>query len=453
MSFIPEVKRARALERKQALPAFAIQRQAVGKPYRDDWDIDRADRDALRKVIWVFRSIHAIADAQARLPFEIRQDSEEGEPIEDHFLIPLLNQKPNADESAYSFRYRLSAQVLISRKGAFAEMTSDRFGNVVELRLLDPRKTHPVPGITKDAQGRTRLVKRFDVDLGEGQTEEIAPEKVLWFRLPHPIDPLGGLTPLEAAGISIDIDILGRLYNRTFLQNDGRPGGIVGVRGDMDEDVADELEDRFNRGIGGAGRVTVLEADGLDFVDTAVTPRDAQYTQSRTQTKEDLLGAFGVPESIALGNASQRTYDNVDAERYIFWDPTMLGHLALLGDGFNQADQDPSTFAHFNTDGVDVLQRAKEARHSAMREEVKDGVRTLDSYLEETGRKPTDSPEGRSYWMPMGMVPIATDDGSAVPSSTVQAVAAAAAKKAIEDFEGSVVTPFRYRPQRGRREA
>ena len=445
MGFAREVKAARrpVVVSKDARLAFNIPGQKIGKPYKDDWDLDRAIRDGLNKVIWVFRSVHAIADNQARLPLEVAQGSEEGVAIPDHPLVPLFNQAPNEDETPYAFRYRWSSQVLLSRKGAFVEVVRSRgSGEIVQAFLHDPRKIHPVPG-------SKRLVDQFAVDVGAGKFEYLKPEDIIWTRLPHPVDPLAGLTPMEAAGLSIDTDVLARLYNRTFLQNDGRPGGIVGVKGEMDDDVADELDTRFNGGTRGAGRITVIEADGLDWVDTATTPRDAQYVEGRKVTKEDILGAFGVPESVALGNASQRTYENADAERAIFWESTMLGHLALLGDGLNRADQDPETFVRFDLTGVDVLQRVEKTRREEMRDEVKDGVRTLDSYLEATGREGLGTDEARSYWMPMGLVPIATEGKPAPVVSIVQDAVAKYLDASLETK--GVVAPFRHVVPRGAR--
>lgn len=457
MGFVRSVKGGPRIERKDARTAYALPPQMAGKPYKDSWDIDRAMSQAMTKVIPIFRGVHVIADAQARLPFAVNQGGEDGPEIEDHDLVRVMNQRANPDESAYTFRYRLSAQILLSRKGAFVEIVRDRMGSIRHVYLMDPRKTNPVVSksvntSTTSGKEPVRVVESYEVDLGQGSKDNLKPEDVIWFRLPHPFDPLAGMTPLEAAGLTIDIDVLARLYNRTFLQNDGRPGGIVGVKGDMDDDVAEEVESRFNAGTRGAGRITVLEADGLDWVDTAVSPRDAQYVQALAASKVDLLGAFGVPESIAYGNASQRTFDNVDAERYIFWDPTMLGHLALIGDGFNLADGSDETYSHFDTSGVDVLQRVEIARRAEMREEVAGGTRTLDSYLEAIGEEAVGSTEARSYFRPMGEVPYATEGQDAPVVNLVQATAKEAARAAVEAFEEKrrgVVAPFRYVPHEG----
>lgn len=458
MKFISDVKAGR-LETKDARSAYfpALGPQKVGKPYKDDWDLDRVIKDAVKKVVPVFRAVHVIADTQARLPALVRQDNREtGAPIEDHPLVRILNHRPNPDENAYVFRYRLSAQVLLSRKGAFVEIIRDRLGDIRYLYLLDPRRTTPVPSVRLATTGMVRgepvrLVDHYQVDHGRGQVDQLAPEDVAWVRLPHPVDPLAGMTPLEAAGLAIDIDVLARLYNRTFLQNDGRPGGIVGVKGDMDEEVEEELDARFNVGTRGAGRITIVEADGLDWVDTAVSPRDAQYVEALANTKVDILGAFGVPESLAYGNASQRTYDNAEAERSLLWEAAELGHLALLGAGLDEIDGREDTFTGFDLSGVEVLQRADKARREEMRAEVTAGTRTLDSYLEETGRDPVGSEEARAYWRPMGEVPYAIDGQSTPPLSLVQAAAEAGAKAALEALEKKegVVTPFRYHPPRG----
>lgn len=429
MKFAREAKAGRVtLAKKDARLAYLTPSYRQGIPYKDAWSIDRAIDGGMNKVIWVFRSVHAIADNQARLPVEIAQDAEDGVAIPTHPLVSLLNQAPNPDESAYSIRYRLSSTVLLSKKGAFVEWVRAKgSNNIVQMYLLDPRKTFPVPG-------SDRLIESYAVDIGYGRWQFLDPADVSWIKLPHPVDPLNGMTPMEAAGLSIDTDILGRLYNRTFLQNDGRPGGIVGIKGDMDDDVRDELDERWNAGTKGAGRISVVEADGLDFVDTAVTPRDAQYVEGRKMNKEDILGGFGVPESVALANASGRTFDNADAEEGIFWKSTMLGHLALLGDGFNKADDDPSTFVRFDLTNVEPLQRGEIARRAEMREEVKSGTRTLDSYLEETGRPPVGSPEARSYYRATGDVPIATEGEPAPVVSLIQNVANQAAKAAVAEM-------------------
>lgn len=401
MAFLREVKKASSpLARKDASLAFHVPRWNRGRPYKASWSTKRAVEDGMGKVIWVFRGVFTIADAQARLPIIMRKGHPSKGELVEHPALKLLNRKPNEDQRAYEFRHSVSSQLLLSRRGVFVEIVRSRAKDPIGLYLLDPDLTAPVP--PKDGK---RRVDHFEVDLGEGEVRELAREDVIWLRMPHPTNPYLSLTPLEAAGLSVDIDFLARLYNRTFLQNDGRPGGIVGVKGDMEDDVRDELEDRWNRPFSTTGRVTVVEADGLDFVDTAVTPRDAQYVEAQGLTKESILSAFGTPESVATGNASGRTFDNVDGEREIFWDPTMLGHCALLSDGWEQLDEEEELFTGYDFSDVAVLQRHERSRRAGLVEEFRAGTRTLNSVLTETGREKVDAPEADAYWLPMNAVP------------------------------------------------
>lgn len=457
MGFLREAKGLTpALEGKSARTAFAVSSWQRGRPYQTGWSVERAVEDGLSKVHLLWRAIHAIADNEARLPMLLRKGHPlKGTPIEDHFALPLLNVRANPDERSYPFRYALSAQVLISKKGAMVEVIRNRLGDPIALYLHHPDKISPVP----DPSGK-RLVSGFVVDLGEGKTETLKSEDVIWFKRRHPTNPYLSWTPLESIGIDVDIAFLARLYNRTFLKNDGRPGGIVGVKGDLDDDVKEDLEDRWNQPITiGPGRISVVEADGLDFVDTAVTPRDAQYVESMKITKESILGGMGTPESVALAYAADRTYDNAEAEKFIFWESTMAGHCALLANCWNDLDPDDSVFTGYDFSGVDVLQRVEAKRRETMRAEVQAGVRTLNSYLEETGEERIASPEADAYWLPMSYVPIAYADG-VVPTvnpgeATVtplrERMQAAALAIALESKEGG--PPFVWPPTGGVLEA
>lgn len=414
-------KEARSPAVKDAATGRATATQRLfsyGFPYRSNWDVARAVTDGWERVIWVYRAIDAIARNARRLPMHVMKDGErEGTPVTDFSKEPilrLLNKRANPYETAAMFRYRLSAQLLLSKKGVFVEIVYSAAGLPVAMHLLPPQYMSPVPHPTE-------FVKEFELAAPTGPPERIPafnPDgtvRVLWLRAPHPTDPLMGSTPLEAAGISVDMDFWARLYNRTFLQNDGRPGGILGVKGDPDEDDAEELRNRFTGGGAGpmnAGRVSVINADALSWIDTAVSPRDAQYVQSLKATKEDILMSFGVPESI-IGNAAGRTYDNADAEREIFWMETMVPHLDLLAGFFDYLTTggiDDDQFVAYNLSDVESLQRSTRRLEESDAARVKDGLLTRDEWRERRGLAPFDRPASRALWIPNSVVPIARDD-------------------------------------------
>ena len=358
----------------------------AGKPYRDSWDIERAYREGMAKVTWVTRCIDAIAGNQARLPVILRKDnSPSGKIVTDNKnneILDILNTKSNMGENSFVFRYRLSSQLLLSSRGAFIEKVRGRDGSIVALQLLPPQHTAPIPDPKKFVAG-------FEVDMRNGTKVTLNAEDVIWIRKPHPLDPYLSLTPLESAGIAVEIENLSKIYNRNFLLNDGRPGGMIVVRGEIDDDDKDELRARFRGNVNRAGAITVVSSDeGVDYVDTGASPRDANYIQMRQITKEEILAAFGVPESV-IGNASGRTFSNAGEEHRVFWNETLLPHLELIGRGLDELD--PEHYIDFDTSDVPILILYKQERERYLLDEFQNGLISGNEYRAHTGRKRVDS--------------------------------------------------------------
>lgn len=375
----------------------------AGKPYRDSWDIERAYREGMQRVVWVSRCIDAISGNQARLPMILREDnSPVGKVIDrDSSILDLLNTKSNPAENSFVFRYRLSSQLLMSTRGVFIEKVRGRDGRIIALQLLPPQSTAPIPD-------PKNFVSAFEVTLGQGQHVRIKPEDVIWLRRPHPLDPYLSLTPMESAGIAIEIENLARVYNRNFLLNDGRPGGLLVVRGEIDDDDKDELRSRFRGNLNKAGAVSVIAADdGVDFVDTGSNPRDAAYAQMRQLTKEEILASFGVPESV-IGNAAGRTFSNAAEELRVFWMETMLPHLEPIARGLDELDE--KYYLDFDTSTVPILIISKQERQRYLMDEFQQGLISVNEFREQTGRDKVESEIADQLLSNPNLVPIANTE-------------------------------------------
>ena len=371
----------------------------VGKPYRDGWDIDRAYREGMQKVTWVFRCIDAIAGNQARLPVILRKDNDQrGELTKDNkSLLEIFNSKSNEGENSFAFRYRISAQLLMSTRGVFIEKVRSRDGRILALQLLPPGYTAPIPDAKKFVSG-------YEVDMRNGTKFILKPEDVCWIRRPHPLDPYLSMTPMESAGIAIELENLAKIYNRNYLLNDGRPGGLVVVRGDMEDDDKQELKNRFRGNLARAGSTTVIASEaGVDYVDTSASPRDASYVQMRDLQKNEILAAFGVPESV-IGNAAGRTFSNASEELRVFWMETMAPHLHTLARAFDELDD--KYYVDFDTNDIPILILAKQERERYVMDEFQQGVISLNEYRVATGRKKVDSELADSLLSNPNLTPI-----------------------------------------------
>lgn len=379
-------------------PSFA------DKSYKDGWDIERAYREGMSKITWVNRCIDAIAGNQARLPMFLRKNNEKngervkGKEAERSPILELLNNKANIGENSFIFRYRLSAQLLLGTRGAFIEKIRGRDGGIIGLNLLPPQSTAPIPHPKKFVSG-------YEVMMPYGEKTILKPEDVCWIRRPHPLDPYLSLTPLEASGVAIEIENLAKLYNRNYLLNDGRPGGLLVVRGEIDEDDKEELRSRFRGNISKTGQTTVISSDdGVDFVDTSASPRDAAYMQMRQITKEEILSAFGVPESV-IGNASGRTFSNAAEEIRVFWVETMSPHLEVVSRALDELDE--KYYIDFDTSEVPILMLYKQERERYLMQELQAGLISVNEYRIGSARKEVESDLADSLLMNPNLIPIA----------------------------------------------
>lgn len=353
------------------------------------WDIDQAVKNGLEKVTWVFRCVDVIAQNQASLMVRQRkgfESSSEPEWIDDERLNLILNYKTNNYERAWQFRYRLSAILLLARRGAFIEIMYGKDGRPSQLHLLPPGVTQPIPD-------PKTFVSGYRIQRSDWKTEEVpafypnGKPRVLWIRLkPHPTDPYAQMTPLMTAGIAAETDYFAHLFNRNFLMNDGRPGLLVNISGQVSVEDAREIKRKLGGGPLRAGEIAVIESPGISVEDMARSPRDVQWDEMLKISKEEILMSFGVPESV-MGNASGRTFDNADAERENFWMDTMVPHCNSVAqglDGITESTEDTIVLQH-DFDKVDVLQRIKERKRQNALAEFSAGAITIDEYRKVAG--------------------------------------------------------------------
>jgi HK97 family phage portal protein len=394
--------------------AAGVASYSFGKPYTPNtrsgasYDVAKFISDTYERLTWCYRCINAIASRAAQLRAVVRKgDFANGAELDDHELLSFLNYQANPFENAFEFRSRLSAQISSSPRGAFVEKQLNKGGDAFGYYLLPPQFTRPIPD-------PTTFVSGYELRIGS-YVETIPAERVLWFKNPHPLDPYRSMTPAEAAGLAIDTAWLARMFNANWLRADGRPGGLINAKG-LNGPDADELRSYFGSAQR-AGEWRVIDVEDLDVEDMGSNPRDGQYLEHMQSTKEEVLMAYGVPESI-LGNAAGRTFDNADAEQEIFWSETMPPHLRLIGGGFDRVDQDPTTFVSFDLSTVGVIQRLEARRADRLLGELNAGAISRDEYREDTGREAVNVPATKTLYRPMSLVAIATTDGTQFEDSS-----------------------------------
>jgi HK97 family phage portal protein len=419
-------------------PAYGA---GAGENRAAGWDLDKVIRDGYERVVWVYKSVEAISGHQSRLPFQVGRDlaGDDKEVLDEHPLYRVMNRRANPAETGRAFRKRLSAQVLLSKKGAFVEVTKSRAGTITRLDLLPPDRVEIMPSLNGDYIDYFQLVDR------DGTVRELSPERVRWIREPHPTDPFSGTPPLEAAGMSVELDAQSRLYNVSFIKNDGRPGGIVGVDADsLDPEHLDRIERKLGRGAHRAGEIAIVGTGpgGLKYVDTTTRPRDMAYGEASANAKLEILIAFGVPESV-IGSAAGRTFDNAEQEGFNFWTETMMPHLDLIASAFDE-DVDDEWEPFLDTATVQVLELPRRQARAEAREEFDKGLRSVDEYRPLADLEPMNNPQSRALWLPPSKAPVpATPEDAVALGMGDPAAAAPGAEAGMEGTAAEAVAEAR----------
>ncbi len=120
---------------------------------------------------------------------------------------------------------------------------------------------------------------------------------MIFFRYPHPREPLCGASPVEAFALSFELDMQSRGYGAGLLKNNAIPPIVITTDQDIETKDADFISERWKDRhlqrpgepavIGKGGKVQLLgmtlQQIGLDVIDK--------------MTRQQVFGSYGVPES------------------------------------------------------------------------------------------------------------------------------------------------------------
>jgi HK97 family phage portal protein len=397
----------------------------AGQPYQTNATARHAIDTGFMANPWIFRACEVIAHTEIRRRITLRRGddphtSPEVKMREDPSrVLYCLNRRSNPIETAKMLRYRMVVLWLLSPRGVPLEVTRSRAGRLALLNILDPDLVSPIPS-------RTSPISAFEVllngDAGAGRDvlPPFDPENtdqtnsILWLRSPHPTLIARGMSAMQPAGLSVELDRYARLYNRDYMQSGGRPGGILGVRGQVTPETVTALQDRFNRDAR-PGETTAIQADAMFYQDLSTAPRDMQWGEVMDRMKHEAAMTFGVPESL-MGDASGSTFDNADAEYAIFLEHRFAPLMELIDDQLDllTGGYDDDLWLRHDLSDLWVLKRHRRAEEDRMAEELSRGVITYNEYREFLGLPEIDAPWARVHWIPPNMAAgYETDPGDA----------------------------------------
>jgi HK97 family phage portal protein len=152
----------------------------------------------------------------------------------------------------------------------------------------------------------------------DGQLIPLNLREVIHLRIPNPLDPFRGCSPIATLLTTLGRSRAATEWNLNFFRNSARPGGIIQVDKRLSDEEFDEMRMRWNeqhRGVSNAHRVAVLEQGVWKEIGFAL--KDLQLTELREADRDEILEAFGFPRPM-LGIDQDSNRAAAVAAEYIF---------------------------------------------------------------------------------------------------------------------------------------
>lgn len=246
----------------------------------------------------VYACVTLYSDLVASLPVEIHEGSEANAslPVDQHWLLPLLNLSPNDEQTAFDFW---------SFVGFSMELWQNSY---IEKRMVGGR---PVALLPLDPAG-VRAVRLPGGELryrgaSDGRSIDLGPETVIHVRGVGGM-PLGGIELMQLARESISFARDAQEASAALMSNGLRPGGVLSVQEALKPEQREMLErgmiDKF-MGAMNAGRPMVLD-NGAKYEALGIDPEKAQMLETRGFSVEEICRFFGVPPFL-VGHSEKQT--------------------------------------------------------------------------------------------------------------------------------------------------
>jgi len=445
MNFIDRMRMGLALAvtpkltEKSSLIGNTISFFALGQPIWTPRQYDELTKVGYQMNVIGYKAITLITRAFAGIDIGLYEA--DGDEVEEHEVLDLLKQ-PNPFQSGRKFRRNLMGYFCLDGNAYVEGVDSDvdngdalkagpLMGAPIELYTHRPDRMTVLPsplgtpmGFEYRANGRKRT---WLVDESDGSGP------MIHIKMFNPLDDWYGMSPIEAAGWSIDQHNESSKWNKSLLQNGARPSGAMvykpsGVIGatltaEQYELFKKQLEEKMQGG-NNAGTPLIMDG-GMEWQEMGMSPKDMDWLQGRNNSAREIAMAFGVPAQM-LGIPGDNTYKNMEEARASFYEETVipLGKelLESLSNWLLPAYGLEGHELRLEEDNISALFPRRAAKWTM----IKDAPLTTNEKRRELGYDDLESPLADEYLVPSGVTPLddlgATEDqvmpdGTVVPGS------------------------------------
>jgi len=238
-----------------------------------------------------------------------------------------LFKHPSPYMSQNEMLVRISGFLNLTGK-AFLYIAKDGLGRPKEIWVINPMDMWVVPD-------KEEFIKGYIYRAGIEQMP-LDKDEVIFFSLPDFLNPYNGIGPAQAAATALESDKYSSQWNRNFFYNNAEPQGILTMP-DVSDDDFDRLKAEWNdkhKGVDNAKRTAMVRGEGVTYTAIQISQKDMDFFNLRNQSRDEILGIFGVHKSI-LGLTDDVSRANAETAEYVFQAHVIKPSLGMIADKLN----------------------------------------------------------------------------------------------------------------------
>lgn len=354
---------------------------------------------------YVYTIVSSIAENCAGLNPEMYQRmSGRDKQLPSHELLLLL-RRPNPKESQFQFLEAHFTYMELMGESFWYVVRGTRTGKPRELYLLRPDLVDVVVD-KKDPRG---LVKGYLLSKGNGESIPFDKEEILHFKYTNPLNPYRGMGVIEASQAYIQTEEFASDWTKNSIYNAGRPSGILGIKGTVDEDQWETVKRTFKAEYSGTkntGKTMLFkDIDGLHYQRLGMELGDIALPDIKNLTRDDIMIMFRVSKTM-LGITDDVNRASARESKSVFTEYVIRPKVDRFMDHINAFLVEP-------TWGSNVYLSYEDMTYINEKDKIEEYEKGLNRWLtvndirKEIGDEPL---KGGDYiYMPMTMIPTIGD--------------------------------------------
>ncbi len=334
---------------------------------------------------WVYICVSRKMSAVAQVPLKVwkrKKGSKRDDWVDltikepNHDLVKII-QRPNPWMTEYELKQNIVGQLELGGN-SYLEVVGN--GIPKELYTLMPSKIKIIPDSKVYITGYV-----YDV---LAQNIRFLPEEIVHLKYFHPRSQYYGLSPIQAAELSIITDLNAAGYNKNFFKNSAIPDGFLTTDQELNDGAYRRLRKMWQQAHGGvknSHRIAIGEL-GLKWMATSLNAKDMEFINSRKMSREEICNVYNVPPAIA-GILESASYGSLNEQKRFFWENAIAPLLSFIEGRLNldlvPKFKDEDLYIEFDTTTIQAIRENRESEARVASAFADRGIKTINEIRRE----------------------------------------------------------------------